>query len=124
MGSGSSGLEPDAMEVPSPGTTGPGNIRELKGGENVLERAVVLTDTDRINAGAAPRFREAPGTPPGPPGGFPDDGPLGEAHTAELERELIRKALERTVATKTQAAEVLDLSPRALRYKIKDNGLE
>ena len=45
-------------------------------------------------------------------------------HSAELERVLIRRALERTGGNKTQAAELLELSPRALRYKIQDYGLE
>jgi two-component system response regulator AtoC len=42
---------------------------------------------------------------------------------AELERVLIQRALERTSGNKTQAAELLELSPRALRYKIQDYGL-
>ena len=112
-------VEPDAMEVLT-GHHWPGNIREL---ENVLERAVVLTDTDRITLEQLPdsvKRRD----PTRASGGLPDDDLSVKRHTAELERELIRKALERTGGNKTQAAEVLDLSPRALRYKIKDYGLE
>ena len=112
-------VEPDAMEVLT-GHHWPGNIREL---ENVLERAVVLTDTDRIGLEQLPdsvKRRD----PTRASGGLPDDDLSVKRHTAELERELIRKALERTGGNKTQAAEVLDLSPRALRYKIKDYGLE
>lgn len=112
-------VEPDAMEVLT-GHHWPGNIREL---ENVLERAVVLTDSDRISLEQLPdsvKRRD----PTRASGGLPDDDLSVKRHTAELERELIRKALERTGGNKTQAAEVLDLSPRALRYKIKDYGLE
>ena len=112
-------VEPDAMEVLT-GHHWPGNIREL---ENVLERAVVLTDSDRIGLEQLPdsvKRRD----PTRASGGLPDDDLSVKRHTAELERELIRKALERTGGNKTQAAEVLDLSPRALRYKIKDYGLE
>ena len=112
-------VEPDAMEVLT-GHHWPGNIREL---ENVLERAVVLTDTDRIGLEQLPdsvKRRD----PTRASGGLPGDDLSVKRHTAELERELIRKALERTGGNKTQAAEVLDLSPRALRYKIKDYGLE
>jgi len=32
--------------------------------------------------------------------------------------------MDRTAGNKTQAAELLELSPRALRYKIRDYGLE
>ena len=45
-------------------------------------------------------------------------------HGAKLERHLIQLALERTGGNKTQAAELLELSPRALRYKIQEYGLD
>ena len=41
-----------------------------------------------------------------------------------LEVDLIRRALERTAGNRTRAAELLELSPRALLYKIRDYGLE
>jgi two-component system response regulator AtoC len=41
-----------------------------------------------------------------------------------LEADLIRKALERTGGNRTRAAEMLELSPRALLYKIREYGLE
>jgi two-component system response regulator AtoC len=40
-----------------------------------------------------------------------------------LEERLIREALARTGGNRTRAAELLDLSYRALLYKIKDYGL-
>jgi ABC-type transporter Mla subunit MlaD len=43
---------------------------------------------------------------------------------AELERHLIQRALDRTGGNKTRAAELLELSPRALRYKLHDYGLK
>src|SRR5690606_7554280 len=45
-------------------------------------------------------------------------------HNAVLERRLIRKALERAGGNKTRAAQLLELSSRALLYKIRDYGLE
>ena len=45
-------------------------------------------------------------------------------HGARLEQHLIQLALDRTGGNKTQAAELLDLSPRALRYKIQEYGIE
>jgi two-component system response regulator AtoC len=44
-------------------------------------------------------------------------------HGARLERHLIERALDRTGGNKTQAAELLELSPRALRYKIQEYGI-
>ena len=41
-----------------------------------------------------------------------------------LERELILRALERTDGNRTHAARLLELSHRALLYKIKDYGLK
>jgi two-component system response regulator AtoC len=45
-------------------------------------------------------------------------------HIAALERRLIARALERTNGNRTRAAKLLELSPRALLYKIKEYGLE
>ena len=43
--------------------------------------------------------------------------------SAELEKHLISRALEVTEGNRTRAAELLDLSYRALLYKIRDYGL-
>ena len=43
---------------------------------------------------------------------------------AELERRLISRALQITDGNRTKAAELLDLSYRALLYKIRDYGLD
>ncbi len=44
--------------------------------------------------------------------------------TATLEKHLIQKALDRTGGNKTAAADLLDLSARALRYKVQDYGID
>ncbi len=44
-------------------------------------------------------------------------------HGARLEKHLIELALDRTGGNKTQAADLLELSPRALRYKIQEYGI-
>jgi two-component system response regulator AtoC len=44
--------------------------------------------------------------------------------TEALERALIRDALERTGGNRTRAAKLLDLSHRALLYKIREYGLD
>ncbi|HSR43324.1 MAG TPA: sigma-54 dependent transcriptional regulator, partial [Longimicrobiales bacterium] len=113
------GIDPDAMEVLLE-YPWPGNIREL---ENVLERALVISEGGRIDVEHLPAQVRDPS---------PDEMPLDvegddlsvKRRTAELERHLIQRALKRTEGNRTQAAELLDLSPRALRYKIKDYGLD
>jgi two-component system response regulator AtoC len=113
------GIAPEAMEglLKYPW---PGNIREL---ENLLERVVVLAEGPEIKPDDLPEDILHP-APEKAPVDVSDDDLSVKRHSAELERVLIRRALERTGGNKTQAAELLELSPRALRYKIQDYGLE
>ncbi len=98
----------------------PGNVREL---ENALERALLLSEEEQIEPLALPEViaRAQPSAPPQPPG--EDDLSVKRGQRA-LEADLIRRALERTSGNRTRAAELLDLSPRALLYKIREYGLE
>lgn len=96
----------------------PGNVREL---ENVIERALVLS-------GGSPAEEHLPahvrsGTHLLPLGD--DDGDLSvKRRLPALERELISRALAQCGGNRTRAAELLDLSVKALSYKIKDYSLE
>ena len=112
------GIEPEAMEVLLT-YPWPGNIREL---ENVLERALVLTEGDTVSLDDLPEAvrRPAPGAPVL---GFDTDAAAVKKHGARLEEPLIGLALDRTGGNKTQAADLLELSPRALRYKIQEYGI-
>jgi two-component system response regulator AtoC len=96
----------------------PGNVRELM---HAVERAVVLTDGPIIREQDLPDAVRAPATGAAPP---PPDGDLSvKRATAALETRLIAEALSRTGGNRTRAAELLDLSYRALLYKIKEYGL-
>jgi len=96
----------------------PGNVRELR---HALERAVVLAEGELIREEDLPDAVRAGGGPAPAP---PPDGDLSvKRATRELEERLIRAALARTGGNRTRAAELLDLSYRALLYKIKEYGL-
>jgi len=93
----------------------PGNVREL---ENTIERAMVLAEGDQIVAQDLPeRLREARD----PVQAQLASGELSVKKTMRIVEEiLIRRALQRTKGNRTRAAEVLEISHRALLYKIKD----
>jgi len=93
----------------------PGNVREL---ENTIERAMVLCERDTICADDLPeRVREAKD----PIQLHLTSGELSIKKTARvIEEILIRRALQKTKGNRTRAAEVLEISHRALLYKIKD----
>ncbi len=93
----------------------PGNVREL---ENTIERAMVLAEGDQIVAQDLPdRLREARD----PVQMQLASGELSVKKTMRIIEEiLIRRALQKTKGNRTRAAEVLEISHRALLYKIKD----
>ncbi len=88
----------------------PGNVREL---ENAIERAVVLCPAGTITISYLPKaIRELRG----PSGG---DG----LNLAETERRLLTNALEKTSWNQTKAAEVLGISRKQLRTKMRHHRL-
>ncbi|HYO60040.1 sigma-54 dependent transcriptional regulator [Archangium sp.] len=106
--------------------TWPGNVREL---ENAMERAVLLAEGELILPQNLPeRLWSAP-PPPTAPAPTPTR-PVPEANLSlkqairELEESYIRAALRRTRGNRTRAAEVLEISHRALLYKIKEYGID
>lgn len=97
----------------------PGNVREL---ENVLERAVTLSNNGRIEADDI-EIRVDQAAAIRLPALDSSGAPL-ESQLEDIEREAIVQALEQTRYNKTAAAKLLGISFRALRYRIKKLGLD
>jgi two-component system response regulator AtoC len=96
-----------------------GNVREL---ENTIERAIVLTDRNNIELENLPLEIQE----------FQEEVPLSTLSEEEysikkaskfLETNLIKKALKKTKGNHTHAARLLEISHRALLYKIKEYGI-
>jgi two-component system response regulator PilR (NtrC family) len=98
----------------------PGNVREL---ENVIERAVTL------EAGAVIRVDSLPDSVRGgqtqelyriefPPDGLDLDGLM-----ERIERDLMRRALQRAGGIQSRAAQLLGTSFRSFRYRLQKYGM-
>jgi len=120
----------------------PGNVREL---ENVLERALAFADDGVIEAGdlqlkgakpgdaavvAQPPAVAAPGPavpglavpePAAPPPPLADDALPSNLpdYLSQVERDIILRALNQTQFNRTQAASLLGISVRQLRYQMQ-----
>lgn len=88
-----------------------GNVREL---ENTIERAVVLTDSDVLDAGMLPL----------------DEGAASAAAIripgstmADIERHAILSTIEAVGGSTAKAAEVLGISVRTIQYRLHDYGV-
>jgi len=107
-------ISPDARRLLL-GYGWPGNIREL---ENTIERAIVLAEGDVIEESDLPeRIHQARD----PIRLQLQSGELSIKKTQRvIEEVLIRRALTQTKGNRTRAAALLEISHRALLYKIKN----
>jgi two-component system, NtrC family, response regulator AtoC len=98
----------------------PGNVREL---ENAIERGLVLCDNGTLNLSSLPETVRRSLGPERRRVPRPESLSI-KTGAAQLERELIRRALEQTGGNRTHAARLLEISHRALLYKLKEYGIE
>jgi two-component system response regulator AtoC len=102
----------------------PGNVREL---ENTIERAMVLSDGELLDETSLPEKLSARGRAPlkAEPGAAAAPANLSlKLAFRNIEELYIRRALRRTRGNRTRAAELLELSHRALLYKLKDYNID
>jgi two-component system response regulator AtoC len=94
----------------------PGNVREL---ENIIERAMILAEKDTIVIeGLLMHMQGDEGS------GFSSSGLSIKKGAKEMEISLIKEALRQTGGNRLRAARMLEISYKALLYKLKDYGLE
>jgi two-component system response regulator AtoC len=108
----------------------PGNVRELR---NVIERVMILEDRAEIDVTDLPEEILQRMEGEGENGGEEEGATTGEAGRIELpeggislrdvQRDLVRQALQRTAGNQTRAAQLLRITRDALRYKMKTYGL-
>jgi len=102
----------------------PGNVREL---ENILERAVALSSEGVIDLELLP---EAVVSSTAVSGQclqsleIPDEGIDLEAIVGELEQDLLLKALRRARGVRKEAARLLGITFRSIRYRLDKYGID
>jgi DNA-binding NtrC family response regulator len=94
----------------------PGNVREL---ENVIERAVVLSTTEKLDVDLLPPMVRQPNSSQLPAATLPSNGMAFKDAVSSYERQLIIKALEATGGVQKRAAELLHVKPTTLHEMMK-----
>ncbi|RME65141.1 MAG: sigma-54-dependent Fis family transcriptional regulator, partial [Nitrospirae bacterium] len=98
----------------------PGNVRELK---NVIERVMILENTDYIKPEHLPPEIHNPGeVQKRNVSALEIDIPAGGLDIEEVEKKLIERALEVTKGNQSKAARLLNLSRDAFRYRMQKYG--
>ncbi len=105
------GFDPEVMEIMQ-AYDWPGNVREL---ENVVERSVILCAFDTINIECLPCKLK-----------IIEDELCDKPHEfnlPDMEKRIIRKALDTTSWNQSRAAVLLGITRKRLRTKMKNHGL-
>lgn len=120
---GPTSISPEAMEILMRHRW-PGNVREL---ENVIERAVALEMSDQLTAMSLPvEIREANDRGQRSEQvaiALPPEGIDLDVTVANIEKGLMRQALERSGWVQKRAADLLKISFRSFRHKAKKYGI-
>jgi DNA-binding NtrC family response regulator len=97
----------------------PGNVREL---ENVMERAVALETSSAVQPERLPDAVREPGRTDSAP--LIGPGFSLDAHLRSVEARLLGEALEMAQGDRAEAARLLGVSPRSLRYLVQKHAAQ
>lgn len=113
------GLEPEVMNL-FMNYGWPGNVREL---ENVIERLIILTESDLLSVEDLPeRFQRSQHPVVSEIHEIPSQGFVLSQVVGEFEKRLILQALKQTHGVKNQAAKLLNVNRTTLLEKMKRFG--
>jgi two-component system response regulator PilR (NtrC family) len=100
----------------------PGNVREL---ENMIERAVTLATTDYLKIDSFPNLVDLPSSFANGCSAavLPEDGMELERVLEDFERAILIQALEKAGGNRTEAARILHVSFRSMRYRLSKLGI-
>jgi DNA-binding NtrC family response regulator len=119
MGKRVSAIAPRALEALK-AYPWPGNVRELK---NAIKRAMVFVQDNVIREEHLPRelftYAVKPAAANGNGNGNGVHVPASGLSMEEVEKDMLRQALQRTGGNQSRAAELLNLSRDTLRYRLK-----
>jgi len=118
-GKGRKKITPEAMDVLA-AYDWPGNVREL---ENVIERIVVLSVSDMIQAEEVPASLKSSSQVELIKRGVLSGRISFEDAEREFEKDILVDALKRTNYVQTKAADLLGISRRILKYKMDKYGI-
>jgi two-component system response regulator PilR (NtrC family) len=102
----------------------PGNVREL---ENLLERATIMETNNVISIGSLPpnvTITQEAAARGQSQELFPEEGVFLDTEMDRLEKIHLLNALEKTGGNRTEAAKILNISLRSLRYRLQKHGIE
>jgi len=112
-------ISPEAMDI-LVAYDWPGNVREL---ENIIERIVVLSSSESINADDVPPSLKSDSRVELIKLGVLDGRISFEDAEREFEKDIIVEALKKSNFVQTRAAEILGISRRILKYKMDKYGI-
>jgi two-component system response regulator PilR (NtrC family) len=104
----------------------PGNVREL---ENLLERATIMESGNVISVDSLPpnltkNVTSTASTDAFGPRSLSPEGAFLDTEMDHLEKSYLLKALDATKGNRTEAAKLLNISFRSLRYRLQKHGVE